>query len=246
MKRLFLFSVVVFGSVLPVMSWADVLGGRVGVNLWNQGYDGNVGSGGEQIDLERDLGYDDETGSSFYAQFEHPLPLLPNLMLVHTDVDAQADGFLNGVEFDDIVYTGDVDSTIDISHTDFTFYYEVLDNWVNLDLGITGRHFSEGLSITDANTGLTGKLDLDDILPMVYGEARFDLPLTGLSVGVVANGVSFDGDVLYDLQAKVAYTFAFGLGLEAGYRVFDLDYDDDDEFADVSIEGGFAGVYWDF
>lgn len=246
MKRVFLLPVVLFSMTLPTMSWADVLGGRVGVSLWNQGYDGDVGSGGARIDMEGDLGYDDEVGSSFYAQIEHPVPVLPNFMLAHTEVDAQADGFLGGIEFDDIVYTGDVESSIDISHTDFTFYYEVLDNWINLDVGLTGRHFSEGLSITDATTGLTGKLDLDYILPMVYGEARFDLPLTGLSVGVVANGVSFDGDVLYDLQARLAYTFAFGLGVEAGYRIFELDYEDGDEFAEVSVEGAFAGVYWDF
>jgi len=225
---------------------ADTVGVRAGANLWMQAYEGDASSGGADISLDNDLGYDDETGSSFYLQVEHPVPVLPNVMLAHTKVDASANGALNNIEFDGISYSGNVSSSIDISHTDLTFYYEVLDNWVNLDVGITGRHFSEGLSITERSTGLTGDLDLDYILPMIYGEARFDLPLSGLSIGLVGNGIGYQGDVLYDLQAKIAYTFTLGLGIEAGYRIFDLDYEDDDEFADVSIDGVFAGVYWDF
>ena len=58
---------------------ADVLGWRVGANLWQQQFDGDVSSGGANIDLEDDLNYDDETDLSYYLQFEHPIPLLPNV-----------------------------------------------------------------------------------------------------------------------------------------------------------------------
>ena len=232
--------------LLPAAAMADILGGRVGANAWSQVFDGAAASGGESVDLEDDLGYDDDTGNGFYFQFEHPVPLLPNVMLAHTDIDVSAGGRLEGVEFDGITYTGEVGSSIDISHTDATFYYEILDNWVNLDIGLTGRYFPEGLAISDVGTGLTGRLELDYVIPMAYAEVRFDLPLSGLALGVAGNGIGYDGDSFYDLSAKAAYTFAFGLGLELGYRVFDLDYKDDDESVDVTIDGVFAGVFWDF
>ena len=84
------------------------------------------------------------------------------------------------------------------------------------------------------------------MIPLLYAQARFDLPFTGLSLGVEANGISYDDDTLYDVKINLAYEFAFGLGIEAGYRAFDLEYDDDDEFADVTIGGAYAGVVWDF
>ena len=135
---------------------------------------------------------------------------------------------------------------MDLTHTDVTLYYEILDNWVNLDVGLTGRVFDDGVSITDETTGLTGELDIDYVIPLVYAQARFDLPLSGLSVGVEGNAVQYDDDTLYDARLNLSYTFAFGLGIEGGYRIIDFEYDDDDEFADVTIDGVYGGLYWDF
>lgn len=225
---------------------ADVVGFRLGVNAWLEGYEGDVQSGPTSIDIEDELGYDDETGYNAYFQLEHPVPVLPNVMVAYTKMDSDASGRLDNVEFDGILYSGDVNSTTDITHTDLTLYYEVLDGPVNIDLGLTGRYFPEGVEITDVTTGEQGKIDLDYVIPMLYGEIRFDLPLTGLSAGASGGWVSYDDDTLYDVKATLAYTFAFGLGIEAGYRAFDLDYEDDDESADVTVDGAFAGVFWDF
>jgi outer membrane protein len=235
------------GVLLPTMAQADtILGWRVGANAWQQGYEGSVQSGPSVVDLEDDLGYDEETGYNLYLSFEHPIPLLPNAMLQHTKIDADASGDVTGFEFDGNIYSGEVNSSMDLTHTDATLYYELLDNWVNLDVGITGRVFDHGVSITDVTTGITGSLDIDYVIPLVYAQARFDLPFTGLSLGVEGNGISYEDDTLYDVKLNLAYEFAFGLGIEAGYRIFDLDYDDNNEFGVVTIDGAYAGIVWDF
>ncbi len=225
---------------------ADVVGWRVGANAWAQGYEGDVAKGGSDIDLEDELGYDDETGFNAYIALEHPVPALPNIMLQRTEMDADARGTVDGFEFDGITYTGDVRSSMDLTHTDVTLYYEILDNWVNLDIGLTGRIFDDGVSITDETTGLTGELDIDYVIPLAFAQARFDLPLSGLSIGVEGNAIQYDDDTLYDARLNLSYTFAFGLGIEGGYRMIDFEYDDDDEFADVTIDGIYGGLYWDF
>jgi outer membrane protein len=242
-----IFALLIAVTLAPGLASADtILGGRVGANTWLQQYEGNVQSGPSKIDLEDDLGFDDSTGYNLYAALEHPLPLLPNVLVQRTQVDTDARGDVTGFIFEGIVYTGEVRSRLDVTHTDITLYYELLDNWVNLDLGITGRVFDQGVEITDVSTGITGSLDIDYVIPLVYAQARFDLPFTGLSMGIEANGVSYDDDTLYDVKLNVAYEFTFGLGIEAGYRRFDLDYEDGDEFADVTIDGAYAGLTWDF
>lgn len=239
--------IVLAGMLLPALAQADtILGWRMGANAWQQQYSGDVQSGPSKIDLEDDLGFDDETGYNLYLAFEHPIPLLPNVMLQHTKIDADATGDVTGFIFDGNIYTGEVRSSLDLTHTDATLYYELLDNWVNLDLGITGRRFENGVKITDVGTGTTGTLDIDYVIPMIYAQARFDLPFTGLSLGVEGNGTAYDGDTLYDVKLNLAYEFALGLGIELGYRVFDLDYEDGDEIADVTIDGVYAGVVWNF
>jgi outer membrane protein len=238
---------VLAAAMLPTLARADVLGWRIGANAWAQAYEGDIANGPSKIDVEDDLGYDDDDGLSFYAAFEHPVPVLPNIMVTHTELESDATGSVTGFIFDGIVYSGDVASSVDLTHTDLTLYYEILDNWVNLDLGLAGRYFDNGVQITDVATGITGSLDIDYVIPMVYAQLRFDLPLSGLSVGVEGNAISYDDDSLYDAKVNIAYRFAFGLGIEGGYRVMDFDYeDDDDEFADVTIDGVYGGLYWDF
>jgi len=245
LKRLL--PILIAGTLLPTLAQADtILGWRMGANVWQQNYSGEVQSGPSAIDIEDDLGYAEETGYNLYLAFEHPVPLLPNIMISRTQIDADARGNVVGFEFEGITYSGDVRSTVELTNTDVTLYYELLDNWVNLDLGITARYFDNGVSITDVATGLTGELDIDYVIPLVYAQARFDLPFSGLSLGVEGNAISYDDDTLYDVKLNLAYEFAFGLGIEAGYRVFDLDYDDDDEFANLTIEGAYAGFVWDF
>ena len=247
MSILRILPIILAGTLASGLVQADtILGWRMGANAWQQQYEGDVQSGPSTIDLEDDLGYGDETGYNLYVALEHPVPVLPNIMVQRTQIDADARGDVTGFIFEGIVYSGEVRSSLELTHTDATLYYELLDNWVTLDLGITGRVFDNGVEITDVSTGITGSLDIDYVIPLVYGQARFDLPFTGLSLGVEANGITYDDDTLYDVKVNLAYEFAFGLGIEAGYRAFDLDYEDDDEYADVTIDGAYAGFVWDF
>ena len=81
------------------------------------------------------------------------MPLLPNIRLQHSDLNWSGNGWinagtdLNGTPF---VVAEQADISLDLSHTDATFYYEVLDNVVDLDLGITARLFDGEASLIGA------------------------------------------------------------------------------------------------
>ena len=241
---------------LPALVQADTIGFEVGASAWNQNYEGTVQSGPDSLDIEKTLGLEDETNNSFYVLIEHPIPLIPNVMLTRTEMDIKEtvtidDGFI----FDGTPFPSGTSVTTesDLSHTDLTLYYELLDNWVSLDLGITVRQFDEGITlkgevpIGPSILTLTASEDIDDTLPMLYVAAKFDLPLTGLYVGGDVNALAYDGDSLLDYKINIGYETSFGLGAEVGFRSFDLDYEDSrDEKADATIDGGYATIFYHF
>jgi outer membrane protein len=234
--------------VLAAGAQADVLGFRLGAYQWQQDYDGDVQSGGEKIDLQNDLGFDDDDGTVLYLALEHPLPLVPNLLLQRTEISSKNTASLQrSFTFDGVTYNPSetVTTDLDLSHTDATFYYEFLDNVVSLDAGLTVRVFDEGVKLRGSSSG-SSKVDIDGVLPMLYLAGRFDLPLSGLYIGAEANGIAYSDTSLIDTRVNIGYETAIGLGLELGYRAFDLDYDDDDDKANVTVDGAYGSLFYHF
>ncbi len=228
------------------LAQADVVGLGASVNYWDSDLSGTAGTNNDIVDVNNELNLDSDTNANASVYVEHPVPLLPNVKLNYTLIKQSGRGEL-GAEFGDIVSVGsglDVQSDLDLEQLDLTLYYEILDNWVNLDLGLTARDLSGELVVQEIGGGLqASKTTVDAVIPMGYLAARFDLPFSGVSVGAEGNFISYDGDSLHDFNAYGQYEFSM-LQLRAGYRQMSIDYEDDDDRLDVEIDGPFisAGV----
>ena len=233
---------------LTPMTQADtVLGLYAGVGQWNADYTGEAGTRAVSLD---ELNIGDESNNYYYLAIEHPVPLLPNIKLQRTAVTSEETATLNTTfTLDNETFTvgEDVTTDLDLTHIDTVFYYEILDNWVNLDLGLTLRSFDGEATVT-ASDGDFETVDLDELIPLGYVKAQFDLPFTGWSIAADANAIAFDGDSFTDITAKIAYAAdimpLLDIGLEVGYRrmALELDRGNNDLNADVTIEGPFAAV----
>lgn len=218
---------------------ADVLGVGANVSYWDSDLSGKAGKNNDTVDVENDLNLDSDTNANLSAYFEHPVPVLPNVRLNYTRIEQSGSGQIS-TEFD--LVQGDVDSDLDLSQFDVTLYYEVLDNWVNLDLGLTARNLDGELIVREQTTnGQVSETEINGVIPMGYLAARFDLPLTGVSVGGEANMISFDGDSVYDYNAYGQYEISL-LQLRAGYRQMGIDYEDSDDRLDVELGGPFVSA----
>lgn len=240
-----LIALAILAASAPVATQADIVGATAGAYMWKQSWDGDVKAGSQSVDMNDDLGYDDETGKSFFVALEHPVPLLPNIRLQRTDLDISERGTLSKpFIFDGKPYAlgESVDSTTDLTHTDATLYYEILDNWVNLDIGLTVRAFDGEVSIK--GTSGEGSIEIDAPVPMAYVNARFDLPLTGLYASALGNVISYGDNSISDISLGLGYEFGV-IGIELGYRNFDVNLEDDDEEANVTVDGYFLGVVID-
>lgn len=227
---------------------ADTLGIELGGYNWKQAFSGEVSSGlaGTQVDVEDDLGYDDETSNVIFIALEHPIPILPNIRLQQTDLDLSATGN-SSFTFEGFNYNGPVHSEIDMSHTDVTLYYELLDNWISLDLGLTARVVEDGLvRITDLTTSQTESFEIDGVIPLLYVATKLDLPLSGLYIGADASAISVSDDSIIDYRARIGYESSIGLGVEAGFRSFEIDVEDDEDTADLTVDGTYISIFFSF
>ncbi|MDG1663452.1 MAG: TIGR04219 family outer membrane beta-barrel protein [Pseudomonadales bacterium] len=252
-KRFFMAAIAWATFPLASLTQADsLLGLYGGISSWEQSYDGtiqdlDITGGGDEIDFNNDLGLDEEKGNVIYIALEHGVPVFPNVKVQNTDIETVATGNPSKT----INYGGEtfqVSDTIttdaDLSHTDVTMYYQVLDNWLSLDIGVTVRLFDGFINIT-SEIGDSASEDFNALVPLLYTKARFDLPLSGAYADIYANALG-DGDNMFvDFQATIGYESSLGAGVEIGFRSLDLELDDIDDVAiDLTIDGAFVGVFY--
>jgi len=241
-------------TILGTLSMADVIGGELNLGFYNHSPSGYAQYQGDKVDLENDLKWESEGDVFVKAYLEHPLPILPNIKLGYTSFGHNGSGKVkNSFQFGGKQFNinTDIDSSLDLKMYDLTLYYEILDNWLNLDLGVNIKYMDGTLTVKGSNI-VTKQLidessDFQVPIPMLYAKARFDIPTTDISLQAEGNYVSYDGNTLYNAELGLRYTFLLGLGLEAGYKTMKLKLDDVD---DLSMDSDFSGAYgklvWDF
>jgi len=248
MKKYILFLLLTLQALM-----ADTIGAEVSLGMYRHSPSGYASytppgeSQGTSANLEDTLHWRSNEDIFFKAYLEHPLPFIPNLKLGHTKLGYEGTNTVSLFSWGDIgTYSGEIDSTLGLNITDATLYYELLDNWVEIDAGLTIRYASGSIDVT---TPLQKEsVDFSTWIPMVYAKMRFNIPATDASLQLEANAISYDGTTFYDYELSARYTFTMGVGLEAGYKAFHLDSDDLTAGlkTDMDFSGPFAALVWDF
>ncbi|MBL6999552.1 MAG: TIGR04219 family outer membrane beta-barrel protein [Gammaproteobacteria bacterium] len=246
-KKVSLITLLSAGLCAPVA--ADFVGLNIGVTSWAPDIKGTInstGSSNSTIQLDNDLGYKDTTSTTLNIRFEHPIPLLPNVKYSGSDLNSSSTS-TTPLTFDGKSYTGTINSTLDLSHNDIVLYYELLDNWINVDFGLDLKRFDGKVSMRDSIGTTPSNINVDETIPMLYLAARFDLPLTGLYVGANIQQLSVGDNSAEDTTVMIGYESKMGLGLEGGYRTFTLELDDAKNLnTNLEYNGLFVNGYFHF
>jgi outer membrane protein len=169
--------------------------------------------------------------------FEHPIPLLPNIRLEKSSLSNTGNASTT-YQFNGNTTSGNFEATLDT--TDAILYYRILDNWVNLDLGLDVRKLDGQFTIGAESSSVSATV------PMLYASAAFDLPLTGLSVGADYKVVSYSGSTYNDMRIRAAYEFGV-VGIEAGVRSTKIKISDVDNInTDLTFKGVMVGAFLHF
>jgi len=230
---------------ITVPAYADALGATVGVQAWKSTASGGFANTSELVGFA----FDEETTTSLYVKFEHPLPLIPNVRLRNGTLKAAGNTRLTKeFKFEGKTYAvnADVTTNLDFTNTDFTFYWELLDNdLVGLDFGVTAKYLSGEFDVSDGTNASSEDASL--WIPMAYVGAKVAVPLTGVFAYGDINMVSYDDNSVHDYEVGVGYSFvdnfAIDVSVTAGYREVSIEINDvDDLFANIQFDGYFVGL----
>lgn len=210
-------------------SHADTIGLYAGAGIWQGEADNRVDVSAISTD---DLKLGEGNNAFAYIAVEHPLPLIPNFRLQQVNFDLDSN-------------SGAAEVDLDMTHQDAIMYYEILDNWVNLDLGLSARRYDGSAFVSDGTSSV--KLDIDGVLPMIYAKAQFNLPFSGWSISGDISATDFSDDQMTDTTVRIAYESdiipLFGLGAEVGYRHMSMELDDLRHLdSDLTVTGPYAAV----
>lgn len=226
-------------SVVSLGTQADTIGFELGGGYWDASYSGDVIA---DVSIDSELGIDGSSATYIYAHIEHPIPFFPNLRLSQTNIDESGRGVLtSSFNFEGASFTAgqSVASSVDLSHTDVTLYYELIDIGMDLDLGVTARYIEGEVSLDSVSESA------EIILPMLYVRGKFNLPFTGTYLGGQINAASYSGDSIMDADVKVGWqteNFIFPeFGVEVGYRSFSIDADES-VLIDLQADGVFVNL----
>jgi outer membrane protein len=279
MKRSLLAAVL----ALSPLAEADFIGLYGGLTYWDAELAGTVGASldvakrrSDQLAIPDFAVRNTEADGSYWlwAAFEHPIPLLPNIRAEYlvsehsgTSQPCPTGEFDTDILFDEsqcivIEKLGDrkvtelVTTTLNLDVVDLTAYYEVLDNWVSLDLGLTVRmlqgDFIEDLPLRSVfgvsastcsdggGTSAAGSAcilpakqkvtPIDFVLPLLYAKAEAELPFTGFYASALAQGISDGDNSMKEVRAELGYTAditpLLEIGATLGYRYSDMNTKD--------------------
>lgn len=235
-------------TAVSTFGMADMIGGELNLGYYNHTPSGTAQYQGDTIDAEKDLKWSATNDIFVKAYFEHPILFLPNVKVGYTDFSHTGSGNVNtAFTFGNETFAlnTNIESSLDLTMYDLTLYYEILDNWVNADVGLNVKYVDGKIAVN--STSASAGTDFQVPIPMLYAKARFDVPTTDLSFQAEGNYVTYDGHTLYDAEIGVRYTFALGLGLEGGYKTMKLKLDNIDDFTmDTDFSGAYGKLVWDF
>ncbi|WNO10966.1 TIGR04219 family outer membrane beta-barrel protein [Teredinibacter sp. KSP-S5-2] len=252
----------IIGSTLLLTTgsaFADIVGIYAGGGVWGTELNGEIGETTESaqpLDAD-DLGVDAEANTFFYVALEHPVPVIPNIKLMHSALKLEGEtnnlaGTVVDLDPDSSEFIvpadGYVNTEVDFSHTDATLYYEILDNYISIDLGLTARAL-DGYARVSTHQDVE-EVEFDGVVPMLYLKGQFDLPFTGWYAGGHGNFLSIGDNEFTDLDVRIGYlTDGLGLdfGFDIGYRQMKLVVDESSEAkADIEVGGPYLSVQMHF
>ncbi len=253
------------GANVQALDKVDIL---IGGYVWNTAYTGDfttinykIDAAGNRItlfeptDVRDDLGMQREVQQSIYFILKHNHNNLPHLRLAHSSMQAKSSTILTtsfyfqGVEFsgrfDNV--TAEVESEVDLTHSDISGFYTRNYDAFSLDIGLTLRNFDGFVEMRQPLLNATSRLKINQTAPLLLVRLNYPLTIKGLSTEAETHLIQYNGDRVIDFNTFIRYELGRGSGMALGYRLIDIDLTDlQKQDADLRADGPYMELSYHF
>jgi len=236
-------------SALPLLDIEGAIGG------WQASPSGGMAYQGDDLDLEDDLNYDDET--CLMARLKIGMPLVfPNIYLMATPMEfKESTTRTEEFTFGGKTFEGETSfsSRLTLDHYDIGFFYElpllktVSLHRLNLEAGLNARIIDAKAAIGQDYQGesIYAKKSETIPVPMVYLGAGV-YPMENFGIEVEFRGISYSDYELLSLTGRLKVKALGPMFIAGGYRYDSYDIKEDDLDIDVEFSGPFLETGFNF
>ncbi|MFH2066424.1 MAG: TIGR04219 family outer membrane beta-barrel protein [Pseudomonadota bacterium] len=252
MKRLIVLVVFFVFSAIPVGTFAlpgiDVeiaIGGWAQTPSGDLSYVSGVPGVNDTLDLETDLGFDDQTRITGRAKIE--LPIVPNIYLVASPMEFEGSKTVDmDFTFGDQSFTSGmtISSKLTLNQYDIGLYYGVpflktatLDR-LNIDFGVNARIMEIKAEIMDSTLTVSAEKSITVPVPMLFLAVQFK-PVESFALEAEARGLSVGDNKIFSMIGRAKATVFGPAFIAGGYRYDAIEIDEEDVLVDVSFSGPF-------
>jgi outer membrane protein len=237
MNKIFLSTIATLAIATSASAFMGI-NAEVGGGVWMPELSGNANiRGAGAIDFGSS-NMDDKKASGnnyLYADFSHFVPIIPNVRVEKLDYN--------------------IDSTsgtkVDMQQTDIIAYWGVplvglaTAGVLNLNFGLDAKNLKGTVDTSNASP-----INFNETLPLVYLNARVDLPFAPIDLEATTKAISYDGASISDSEAKISFTLPIPVPLidfkiDVGYRAQNITIPDSlvgGLKADINTKGAFFGL----
>lgn len=227
---------------------ADLLGVTLSVDFAKLSA---TGRGGDH-QWSQPLQFADDHWQNWSVAVEHPLPLVPNIMLRRQTASWSGQTQLVGnlqLDQQQFARQSSISNALDFKSTDISFYYEVLDNsLLALDLGATALVYDADLAVrAPASKGRSAS----GVLPLLYGNLTVYVWGTDTALFLQGNYTDYRQQLWSQTKVGIAYELldltALTLAVKMGWQQQSVTLTDKDQIdLDVQFKGPFLALEADF
>ena len=239
---------------------ADFIGGEINVGYLFHKSTGNIGYKDKTLSFQDDLRFslnDKKENHLFIKMYlEHPLPLIPNVKIGYDTFQYTGGGqSKNEISFGTknlFELNKDKNKTsteYNLETIDIAFYYELLDNYVTIDIGLMLKEIKLDITVRETGTKDIEKGTLNKFYPLLYTKFAFEIPTTNISLKAEQDILKVKDILLLSLDLSIRYEFKFGLGAELGYKLNKIKLDSKTnsfDKIDLTSKGYYLAIIWDF
>ncbi len=213
--------------LISVETHASNLGVYFSGGFWSTQYTGFVTDNktlSNSINLQDDLRLDDTLQNFFYIYIEQEIPYTPNYRLGRTSIRTSGNSIINkslSFQGNNYLINEQVTSKLNLEHIEAVLYWKLFETNYRVDLGFAVKDFSGEVSVLGAISGKSS-VSLSETIPLLYAGFKTQLPLTALTVGMNGSFLIIKEAALSDVIAFVRYETDSYVGIEFGYRSFQL------------------------